>query len=123
MKIVRLLGAAAAAALSFTGMQSGIAQTPLRIGVLTDMSSINAHMGGPGAVTAVRMAIEDAGGSVLGRPIEVVSADHQGKPEVAASIARKWYESDGVEVITDLTNSAVAIAVQNVGKSLGKITL
>lgn len=123
MKIVRLIWAAAAATLSFAGMQGASAQTPLKIGVLTDMSSINAHMGGPGAVTAVRMAVEDVGGSVLGRPIEVISADHQGKPEIAASIARKWYESDGVEVITDLTNSAVAIAVQNVGKSLGKITL
>ncbi len=111
------------AALLCGALPSARAQAPLKIGVLTDMSSINSHMGGPGAVVAVKMAVEDYGGKVLGRPIEVVSADHQGKPELGASIARKWYESDGVEVITDLTNSAVAIAVQDVAKGLGKIDL
>lgn len=108
---------------------AAIAQTPaappppLKIGVLTDMSSINSHMGGAGAVVAAKMAVQDFGGKVNGRVIEVVSADHQGKPEVAATIARKWYENDGVEVITELTNSAVAIAVQNVAKGLGKINI
>ncbi len=117
--------AAGAALLLLSGpsMAQTKAQPPLKIGVLTDMSSINSHMGGPGAVIAVKMAVQDFGGTVNGRAIEVVSADHQGKPEVAASIARKWYENDGVELITDLTNSAVAIAVQNVAKSLGKINV
>lgn len=123
MKFTRLISHVSVAAALMVGGQIALAQTPFKIGVLTDMSSINAHMGGPGAVVAVQMAVDDFGGSVLGRPIQVVSADHQGKPEVGASIARKWYESDGVDVITDLTNSAVAIAVQNVGKSLGKATL
>lgn len=109
--------------LSCASMAQPAAAPPLKIGVLTDMSSINSHMGGSGAVTAVKMAIQDFGGKVNGRTIELVSADHQGKPEVAASIARKWYENDGVEVITELTNSAVAIAVQNVAKGLGKINI
>lgn len=109
--------------MSVLGGMAAAQTVPFKIGVLTDMSSINSHMGGPGAVVAARMAVEDFGGRVLGRPIEVISADHQGKPEIGASIARKWYESDGVEVITDLTNSAVAIAVQNVAKGLGKVNL
>lgn len=113
--------AGALIAASFTAASQSA--TPFKIGVLTDMSSINSHMGGPGAVTAVQMAVEDFGGKLLGRPIVVVSADHQGKPEIGASIARKWYENDGVDVITDLTNSAVAIAVQNVAKSQGKVNL
>ena len=114
---------AATILLSGASIAQPAAAPPLKIGVLTDMSSINSHMGGSGAVVAAKMAIQDFGGKVNGRTIELVSADHQGKPEVAASIARKWYEHDGVEVITELTNSAVAIAVQNVAKGLGKIDI
>lgn len=99
----------------------GFSGNSVKIGVLTDMSSINAHMGGPGAVTAVQLAIEDAG--PIGVPVEMVSADHQAKPDVGASIARKWYENDGVDMITELTNSAVALAVQNLARSLKKVDL
>jgi branched-chain amino acid transport system substrate-binding protein len=86
---------------------------PLRIGVLTDMSGVFADISGPGAVLAVKMAVEDFGGKVLGRPIEVLSADHQNKPDVGSLIARKWIDQDGVLMIQDLGSSAVALAVMN----------
>jgi branched-chain amino acid transport system substrate-binding protein len=91
--------------------------------VLGDQSSAYADLGGKGSVVAAQMAVEDFGKTVLGRPIEIVSADHQNKPEVAANIARRWYDRDGVDMITDLTNSAVAIAVQNLSKEKKKIDL
>src|ERR1700727_1093478 len=76
----------------------------VKIGVLADMSGVYADIGGQGSVEAVKMAIEDFGGSVLGKPIEVVSADGQNKPDIAGHIARSWYDS-GVDVITDLPSS------------------
>jgi hypothetical protein len=69
---------------------------PVKIGVLNDQSGIYADLAGPGSVVAARLAVEDAGGSVLGRPVEVVVADHQGKPDIGAAIARRWYDADGV---------------------------
>ena len=84
---------------------------PLRIGVLTDVSSGNSDSVGMGSVEAARMAVEEAGGSVAGRPVEIVFADHQGKPDVGASIAREWLTRDGVAAIVDVPQSAVALAV------------
>lgn len=95
----------------------------VKIGVLGDQSSAYADLGGKGSVVAAEMAVEDFGRTLLGKPIEIVSADHQNKPEIAANIARRWYDRDGVAMITDLTNSAVAIAVQNVSKEMKKIDL
>ncbi|MGM5022169.1 ABC transporter substrate-binding protein [Tardiphaga sp. 367_B4_N1_1] len=100
------------------------AQTPpVRIGVLNDQSGLYSEFGGVGSVTAAKMAVEDFGGKVLGRPIEVLSADNQNKPDVGLSIARKWFDQDGVLAIADLTNSGVAIAVQGLAKELGRVTL
>jgi len=95
----------------------------VKIGVLTDMSSAYADVSGKGSVEAARMAIEDFGGTVLGRKIELVSADHQNKADLGASIARKWYDSEGVDMITDLTNSAVLLAVQDITRERKKINL
>jgi branched-chain amino acid transport system substrate-binding protein len=95
----------------------------IKVGILTDLTSINAHMSGKGTVEAVKLAAESFGNQINGAKIEILVADHQAKPELAAAIARKWYENDGVDVITDLANSAVAIAVQNLAKSLGKMDL
>jgi branched-chain amino acid transport system substrate-binding protein len=81
----------------------GISDDIVKIGVLTDMSGQFSHESGEGAVTAVRMAVEDFGGTVLGKPIEVVSADHQNKPDIAASIARKWYDLEKVDMIANLS--------------------
>ena len=83
---------------------------PVKIGVLGDSSSINAAIGGRGSVEAVKMAVEDVG-PVLGAPVEVVSADHQNKADIGSNIARRWLDVEGVDVIADLPNSAVAIAV------------
>jgi branched-chain amino acid transport system substrate-binding protein len=95
----------------------------VKIGVLTDMSGPYGDAAGAGSVVAARMAVEDFGGSLFGKPIDVVSADHQNRPEVASEIARRWFDRDGVDMVTDLTNSAVAIAVQNIAHQSRKIDL
>src|SRR5260221_5664303 len=101
------------------------AQTPdtIKIGVLADMSSLYADLGGPGSTAAAQMAVEDFGGSVLGKKIEVVSADHQNKPDVGSSIGRQWFDQHGVQMITDLTTSSVALAVQEVAREKNKVVL
>ncbi|GAP38021.1 ABC transporter substrate-binding protein [Piscinibacter sakaiensis] len=88
----------------------------LRIGVLTDISGVYADISGKGAVEAVRMAVEDFGGRMFGRPIEVVSADHQNKADVGAAKAREWFDTGKVDMINDLANSGVALAVAGVAK-------
>ncbi|UUZ77165.1 ABC transporter substrate-binding protein [Polaromonas sp. P1(28)-13] len=99
------------------------ASAPVRIGVLTDMSSLFSDIGGQGSVIATRMAIEDFGGSVLGRPIELVSADHQNKPDVAANKAREWFDTQKVNVIVDLLPSGVALSVADVARQKNKLVL
>src|SRR5436305_3935837 len=84
----------------------------VKIGILNDQSGVYADYGGKGSIEAAKMAIEDFGGSVLGQPIDLVTADHQNKPDLAGNIARRWYESEGVDMITDLTTSSVALALQ-----------
>lgn len=116
------LGALALLVLPLTG-NAQEANDRLKIGVLTDMSGLYADIGGPGSADAVRMAVEDFGGSVLGRPIEVLVADTQNKPDVASSIARHWYDVDKVDMIIDLPSSPVALAVQNLSKEKKKISI
>lgn len=99
------------------------AQDAVKIGVLNDQSGNYAEFGGLGSVEAARMAIEDFGGTVLGKPIELVAADHQNKPDIAAALARRWYDADGVTAIADLTNSAVALAVAGIASERKKIAL
>src|ERR1700746_676049 len=101
IRLTRL--AAYAVAMGITALAQVQAQeNSVKIGVLTDMSSLYADLSGPGAVTAVKMAVADFGGSVLGKEVEVISADHPNKPDVAAAIARQWLDQ-GVDMITDLT--------------------
>ena len=95
----------------------------VKVGILNDMSSLYADLGGPGSVAAAKMAIEDAGGSLLGKPIELVSADHQNKPDIGSQVARQWYERDGIDVIADVPNSAVGLAVEGVSRDQRKIVL
>src|SRR3546814_1840968 len=95
----------------------------MRIGVLNDQSGLYSDFGGVTSVIAAQMAVDDFGGKLLGKKIEVISADHQNKTDIATSTARKWFDVDKVEVIADLTNSAVALAVQGLAKERGKITL
>jgi branched-chain amino acid transport system substrate-binding protein len=94
----------------------------VKIGVLADMSGVYADIGGQGSVEAVKMAIEDFGGSVLGKPVEVVSADGQNKPDVATNIARTWYDS-GVDAITDIPASGMALAIMQLSKGKKKVAL
>ncbi|TDR95665.1 ABC transporter substrate-binding protein [Enterovirga rhinocerotis] len=108
------------------GTAAPSAQAPggvLKIGVLTDSSSGYADFGGQGSIEAARMAIEDFGGSVAGMTIELVSADHQNKADIGAGIARRWFDQEGVDVIVDLPNSAVALAVQSLARERQKVLL
>jgi branched-chain amino acid transport system substrate-binding protein len=125
--MTRLLKRAVLAGSLFIAAGPALAQPaatgPVKIGVLTDMSGQFSHESGDGSVTAVRMAIEDFGGQVLGKPIELVVADHQNKSDVALSIARKWYDVEQVDLITNLINSAIALGVTNVAKEKNKIAI
>ena len=93
---------------------AAISRDVLKIGILNDQSGVYAELAGQGSVEAARIAVEDFGGEIMGRPIEILSADHQNKPELGASIAREWIEVDGVDVIVDVPTSDVALAVQKV---------
>jgi branched-chain amino acid transport system substrate-binding protein len=93
------------------------------IGVMNDESGPYADLAGPGSVEMARMAIEDFGGSVLGKPIELVVADHQNKVDVGLQIARQWYDERGVSAIFDITNSGVALAVQDLAKSRNRLVI
>ncbi len=100
-----------------------ISDDSVRIGVLTDMSGPYVDINGPGSIAAVRMAVEDFGGSVLGKPIEVLTADHQNKADIGANIARTWFDQDGVDLIQNMANSAVALAVQRLAHDKGRLSI
>jgi branched-chain amino acid transport system substrate-binding protein len=95
----------------------------IKIGVLNDQSGLYADLAGQGSVSAAKMAVEDFGGKVGNVPIEVIFADHQNKPDVGSSIARQWYDADGVDVIVDVPTSSVALAVSQVTKDKNKVFL
>ncbi|WP_315837461.1 ABC transporter substrate-binding protein [Bradyrhizobium prioriisuperbiae] len=96
-------------------------QDGVKIGILSDMSGPYASITGPGSVVAAQMAIEDFGGSVLGKPISFVSADHQNKADLGSGIAKRWYDAEGVDAIFDVPNSAVALAVAAISGERKKI--
>src|SRR5215475_5558707 len=95
----------------------------VKIGILNDQSGVYADYGGKYSLEAAKMAIEDFGGEVLGQKIELVTADHQNKPDLATAIARRWYDAEGVDMITELTTSSVALAVQELSKEKKKIDI
>jgi len=96
---------------------------PVRVGVLTDMTGLYADSIGPGSFLAARMAAEDAGGTVAGRPIEILSADNQNKADIGSAIARQWYDRDHVGVVVGLDNSSVALAVEQVARERNGIAI
>ena len=98
-------------------------QKPVRIGVLNDLSGVYADYQGEGSIIAARMAVEDFGGKVAGRPVEVVFADHQNKTDVGASIARRWFDVDGVDMIVDVPNSAIALAINGLAREKNKVLI
>ena len=117
---------AAVAGLSALGLAAlsahAQAPAPLRIGVMDGFSGVYGDLTA-GEVEAIQMAIEDVGGKVNGRPVEILSADHQTKPDVGAAIARKWYDVDGVKMITGLGTSSVALAVRKISQEKGLIDI
>ncbi|MBI1891781.1 MAG: ABC transporter substrate-binding protein [Burkholderiales bacterium] len=95
----------------------------VKVGILTDMSGPYSALSGQGSVVAAKMAIEDFGGKVLGKPIELVYADHLNKPDIAASKAREWFDTDKVDMIADLVTSSVGLAVQQIARDKNRITM
>jgi len=124
---MRWLAGFSAISLALTGTnawsQSKVSDNVVRIGVLTDLSGQFSHESGKGAVTAVQMAVEDFGGKVLGVPIDVISADHLNKPDIAISKAREWFDTQKVDMIANLVNSAVALGVAGVAKEKDRIAI
>lgn len=122
MVIRSALATALGATFLATATVGALADT-VKIGVLTDMTGVFSDVAGKGAVDAVQMAVEDFGGEVLGNKIEIVSGDHLNKPDVGALIARQWFDEENVDLIIDLTSSAVAFAVQKLGVDKDRIVI
>jgi branched-chain amino acid transport system substrate-binding protein len=123
---LKLSSLVAAMALAFAGgtAQAQISGNVVKIGVMNDMSGVYADIGGPGSVVAAKMAVEDfQKTSKAGLKVEIVSADHQNKPDVGSTIARQWYDTDGVDAIADVPTSSVALAVSQVTRDKGKAFL
>ncbi len=123
-QLLAVFGTGLALAMAVSGASaSGLSEGVHKVGVLTDMSGVYSDLCGPGSAAAAQMAIDDFGGTVLGKKIELVSADHQNKADIAANKAREWFDTGKVDVIADLPNSSAALAVMEVAKQKNKITL
>jgi branched-chain amino acid transport system substrate-binding protein len=122
---MKLLASAAAAGLALAALtgvaHAQISDNVVKLGVLTDMSSLYADATGKGSVAAVQMAVEDYGGKVKGAPIEVISADHQNKPDVGVNIARNWYDNEKVDAILDVPTSSVALPISALTREKNRI--
>jgi len=121
--MLRKLGIAAGVAMAMASAHAQISDGVIKIGVLNDQSSLYADISGQGGAVAARMAIEDFGAAKKGMKVEVITADHQNKPEVGSSIARQWYDRDGVDVIVDVPTSSVALAINQVTREKNKAFL
>ena len=118
-----VIGMAVATALSLGTAQAQVSDNLIKIGVLTDMSSLYTDLAGAGSVVAAKLAVEDSGIEKRGYKVEVISADHQNKPDVGSNVARQWYDVDKVDVIVDTPNSGVALAVSQITRDKGKAFL
>jgi len=118
-----LLALAMAGTLVAGAAYAQISDNMIKIGVLSDMSSLYTDLAGAGSVAAARLAVEDSGIEKRGYKVEIISADHQNKPDVGSSIARQWYDVDKVDVIVDVPNSGVALAVNQITRDKGKVFL
>jgi len=119
LALATVLAAGASSAQAPAGMSDGV----IKIGVLNDQSSLYADLAGQGSVVAARMAVEDYGAEKKGLKVEIISADHQNKPDVGSQIARQWFDADKVDVIVDVPNSGVALAINQIAKDKGKAFL
>jgi branched-chain amino acid transport system substrate-binding protein len=115
--------ALAAALVAATPASAQISDDVVKIGVLTDMNGPSSAADGQGSVTAAQMAVDDFGGNVLGKPISVIFADHQIKPDIGANLARRWYDVEQVDLIVDVPVSAVGLAVQNVANEKKRLLI
>jgi len=118
-----LVSALAVVCLGATAARAQISDDVVRIGILNDQSGLYADLGGPGTAVAARMAVEDAGGTVLGKPVEIVVADHQNKSDIGAAIARQWFEAGKVDMVFGFDNSAVALAVEQLAAEHDRIAI
>src|ERR1700710_3116581 len=116
-------GLLAAVAMSGLLLAGAASAQGVKIGILNDQSGVYADYGGKYSLEAAKMAVEDFGGSVLGQKIEIISADHQNKPDLAINIARQWFDVENVDMITELTTSSVALAIQELSKEKKKIDI
>jgi len=124
MKRRTFLQMASGAALAATFASRGLAEDgPIRIGILNDQTGPYSDQSGPGSVVAARMAVEDVGGKVLGRPVEVLVGDHQNKADIGVGIAREWFGPGNVSMIADFANSSIALGVRELLEPMGKIAL
>ena len=123
MRTTRIGLTVAAMLMTCGAAQAQVSDDAVKIGVLTDHSGGFAYLVGKHSVEATQMAVDDFGGKVLGKPINVVTADHQNKADIASAISRKWFETEGVDTITDVAGSAVALATQEIARSRGKVLL
>jgi branched-chain amino acid transport system substrate-binding protein len=120
---MRFASSLAFALAAFIATAAQAQTTKVKIGVLTDMSSLYSGIGGPGSVAAAKLAIEDFDPAAHNMKVDLVSADHQNKPDVGSGIARQWYDVDGVDAIVDVPNSGVALAVNEVTREKNKVFL
>lgn len=123
MKLLAIATATLSAAAVIPATAAEISDGKVKIGILNDQSGVYADFGGKWSYEAAKMAAEDFGGKVHGAPIEIVTADHQNKPDIASNIARQWYDREQVDSIMELTTSSVALAVQGISKEKKKIDL
>jgi branched-chain amino acid transport system substrate-binding protein len=125
---MRLVVSAALSLLAVAVIGTGTASAQIsndvvRIGVLNDQSNVYADIGGPGSVVAARMWIDDVGRKVLGKPVDLIAADHQSKADIGASIARQWFDADLVDMVIGFENSSVALAVEQVAFQKNRIAI
>lgn len=123
MTTIKALALGASALAMASAATAEISDGAVRIGLLTDMSGTYSDLAGPGAVMAAQMAIEDFGGTVAGAPIELLTADHQNKADIASNRAREWGENDGVDAFAELVTTSVAMAVFEIARQQNKIAL
>lgn len=122
MRIGRIAGAVLGALLPVAAAAQ-VSGDVVKLGVLTDMVGVTADITGRGSLAAAQMAVRDAGGSVLGKPIQIISADHQHRADIGQSIARRWFDVEGVDAIFDVPNSGVALAVQSLAREKQRIVV
>src|SRR4249919_353731 len=120
-KLIAAVAAGFAIAASCGTAQAQISDNVVKLGVLTDMSSLYADATGKGSLAAVEMAVADYGSKVKGNPVQVVSGDHQNKPDIGVNLARNWFDNDKVDAVFDVPTSSVALAIQQLTRDKNKI--